>query len=76
MNLFFDQNLFSDDRKFEWKITSRLKHCVQKEQRRDLREITKEERKTVADFRCFNIHMRFFYNRLLKKKHFDLTERK
>jgi hypothetical protein len=41
MNLFFHQNLFSDDRKFEWKITSRLTQSVQKEQQRDLKEITK-----------------------------------
>jgi hypothetical protein len=44
MNLFFHQNLFSDDHKFEWKITSRLRQSVQKEQRRDLKEITKAER--------------------------------
>jgi hypothetical protein len=44
MNLFFHQTLFSDDHKFEWKITSRLTQSVQKEQRRDLKEITKAEK--------------------------------
>jgi hypothetical protein len=67
MNLFFHRNLFSDDRKFECKITSRLTQSIQKEQQRDLKEITKAERKTAADFSCFNIHMSLVQNRVLKK---------
>jgi hypothetical protein len=44
MNVFFHLNLFCYDRKFEWKIKSRLTQSVQKQQRRVLKEITKAER--------------------------------
>lgn len=73
-NLFFHQNLFSDVHKFEWKITSRLTQSVQKEQRRDLKEITKAERQLrILDALTFtwgSPRIRCW------RKHFDLTERK